>query len=224
MKIRLRGPALALGCGMAVLMLAAAAAPAAAAEPADEPPRTYGFKAGYWIPGEKLFRDVLGSGVSLGAAYSLPLRPNRWIDFEVMYWRGSGDLADRIDSDGTLTTATSEVTLAPLALSLRADALPMRGIQPFILGGIDLNIVKENVDFTRSEAGLPVEGGVNSISNAFFGVHVGGGAQYEISTRATLHLEARLSIVNADTGGVGGLVGNGVSLGGVGIFAGIRIK
>lgn len=223
MKTRLRGPALALGCGVAVLILAAAA-PAESAAPADEQPRTYGFKAGYWIPGEKLFRDVLGPGVSIGAAYSLPLKPNRWIDFEVMYWRGSGELADRIDPDGTLTTATSEVTLAPLALSLRADALPMRGIQPFILGGIDLNIVKEDVDFTRSEAGLPVEGGVNSLSNAFFGVHVGGGAQYEISARATMHLEARLSIVNADTRGVGGLVGNGVSLGGVGIFAGIRIK
>jgi opacity protein-like surface antigen len=221
MKMRLSGPSLALGLSLSVFALGATAAPVALA---DETPRTYGFKAGYWIPGEKLFRDVLGSGPSLGAAYSLPLRSNRWIDFEVLYWRASGDLAPRADTDGTLTTASSDLTLVPLALSLRADALPMRGIQPFILGGIDLNVVKEEVDFRRTGTAVRAEGGVNSISNAFFGVHVGGGAQYEISPRTSLHLEARLSIVNADTKGVGGVVGNGVSLGGFGIFAGVRIK
>jgi opacity protein-like surface antigen len=218
MNIRLRGLALAVGTGLAVLVLAAPASSA------DETLRTYGFKAGYWIPGEKLFRDVLGSGFSLGAAYSLPLKSNKWIDFEVLYWRKSGDLEPRVDPDGAVTNASSDVRLVPLALSLRAEALPIRGIQPFILGGIDLNVVKEEVDFRRVEGGLLVESGINSISNAFFGVHVGGGAQYTINPRAVLHLEARVSIVNADTRGVGGVIGNGVSLGGVGIFAGVRIK
>jgi opacity protein-like surface antigen len=221
MKVRLGGLSLALGFCLGVSALAATAAPVALA---DESPRTYGFKAGYWIPGEKLFRDVLGSGPVIGAVYSLPLRSNRWIDFEVLYWRGSGDLAPRVDTDGTVTTASSDVKLVPLALSLRADALPMRGIQPFILGGIDLNVVKEEVDFKRTGTVATAEGGVNSISNAFFGVHVGGGAQYEISPSTTVHLEARLSIVNADTRGVGGVVGSGVSLGGIGILAGVRIK
>ena len=211
---------LALRAGFGCLI----AAFVATAALAGETPPTYGVKGGYWFPGERLFREVLGSGPSAGAVYSLPLRPDRWIDFEILYWRGSGDLDPRVDPDGATTTASSDVTLVPLALSLRADSSPIRGIQPFIFGGIDLNVVKEEVAFVLREPGQSPTGGTNSISNAFLGLHVGGGAQYEVGRRTVIHLEARLSIVNADTEGVGGVLGRGVSLGGTGIFAGLRIR
>jgi opacity protein-like surface antigen len=217
MKKRSRGLAHAV-CLCCLIALVAGAAAAA-----DETPRTYGFKAGYWIPGEELFREVLGSGISLGAAYSLPLRPNRWLDFEVLYWSGEGDFEPQIDELGGKTFRTSRVLLLPLALSLRAEAEPLRGIQPFVLGGIDLNIVKEEVDIVQTQDG-PDTGGTNSLSNAFLGVHLGAGAQYKVSPRVITYLEARMSISNADTEDVDGIIGNSVSLGGLGIFAGVRIK
>ena len=198
----------------------------AAGAGAEELKRTYGFRAGYWIPGEQLLRDVLGSGVAVGASVSLPLRPDRWLDFEVMYWKGTGDFPPLEDETllNAITYRTSEVTLAPLALSLRADAARIGWMQPFVLGGIDLNVVKEEVHFRQTHPEEPEQRGTNSLSNAFLGFHVGGGAQFDAGPRAVIHLEFRLSIVNADTTPVGGVVGNGVSLGGTGIFAGVRIK
>lgn len=193
------------------------------ASAADETPRTYGFKAGYWIPGEGIIRDVIGGGVSIGAAYSLPLRSNRWLDFEALYWRGEGDLDPLEDDLGGVTYRTSRITLVPLALSLRAEAPPLRRITPFVLGGVDLNIVKEEVDIVQTPEG-PDTRGTNSLSNAFLGLHFGGGAQLEVNDKATAYVEARISISNADTEDVSGLIGNGISLGGLGIFGGVRIK
>jgi hypothetical protein len=193
---------------------------------ADETPRTYGAKVGYFIPTESLFRDVLGSGVSVGGAYSLPLRPDRWIDFEVFYWRGKGDFPPMMDEtiQDAFTYRSTDVILVPFALSLRADLAPIRSLQPFVLGGIDLNIVKEEVDFVQTEPGEPDKRGTNSISNAFLGLHFAAGAGYQIKPKAFLYLELRLSVSNADTKSVGGLIGNGVSLGGAGVFAGLRIR
>lgn len=213
------------GISRAIALCCLILLPGATSVAADETPRTFAVKAGYWIPGEQVLRDVLGSGLSVGAAYSLPLRPGRWIDFEVLYWSGSGDLPTLIDETipGGMTFRTSEVKLVPLALSLRAEATHIRGVQPFVLGGIDLTVVKEEVDIEQTPAG-PNTSGTNSLSNAFLGVHFGGGAQYEVSPKAIVYLEIRFSIVNADTPDVNGLIGNGVSLGGLGIFAGVRIR
>ena len=169
------------------------AACAATASAADELPRTYGFKAGYWIPSEGLLRDVLGSGISIGAAYSVPLRPNRWLDFELLYWSGEGDLDPLSDDLGGMTFRTSRITLVPLALSLRAVSTSVRGVRPFVLGGVDLNIVKEEVDIVQTPEG-PGTRGTNSLSNAFLGLHFGGGAQYEVNAKATAYIEARISI------------------------------
>ncbi len=210
MSTRLRLMPHAVGCSLLILFLAATSAPA------DTIPRTYGFKAGHWIPGEELFRDVLGSGLLIGGSYSLSLRPDRWIDFELLYWKGEGDF-----SPAQNEIRSSSVTLVPLALSLRADLQAIRGVQPFALGGIDLNIVKEEVEIVQTDID---QGGTNSLSNAFLGLHFGAGAQYEISPKALLYLEARLSISSADMAGVGGVVGNGTSLGGVGILAGVRTR
>jgi opacity protein-like surface antigen len=189
---------------------------------AEEIPHAYGFKAGYWIPGEELLRDVLGGGASFGVAYSLPLRPNRWLDFEALYWGGKGDMEPRYDDLG-VTNRTSKVRLIPLALSLRANGGAVGGVQPFILGGVDLNIVTEEVDIVQTPEG-PGTSGTNSLSNAFLGLHAGGGAQYEVTPKATAYIEVRVSVCNADTEDVNGVIGNGVSLGGLGIFAGVRIR
>jgi hypothetical protein len=193
---------------------------------AEEPRRSYSFKLGYWIPSEALFREVLGSGLALGGAFSLPLRSNRWIDFQIGYWKQSGDM-DPLDYEtlpGAYTYRTSEVRLMPLSLSLRVEGQPWGRTRPFILGGVDLNAIREEVDFRQTHPTEPEQRGTNTISNAFLGLHFGGGAEIDIRPGNSLFLEGRLSIVNADTEGVGGIVADGVSIGGIGIFAGFRFK
>lgn len=205
-------------CCLVLQTAAARAAP-------GETPRTFGFKAGYWIPGEEILRDVLGSGPSVGASYSLPIRSDRWVDFEVLYWSGSGDLPVLIDETipNGKTFRSSKTKLVPLALSIRAEAAPVRGARPFVLGGLDLTVVKEEVNIRQTPPGSD-SGGTNKLSNAFLGFHFGGGAQYEINAKVTAYLEMRFSIVNADSPDVNGLIGNGVSLGGLGIYGGLRIR
>jgi opacity protein-like surface antigen len=216
---------------LALLWVAAAlgAAPAAlAADPASggDSGQVYSFKAGYWMPTEGVVSDILGGGVSFGGALSLPLRSNRWLDFELSYWKRSGDFPPLEDETlpGAVTERNSEVTLVPLSLSLRVEALPMRGVKPFFLGGVDLNVVKEEVAFVQTQPDEPDLGGTNSLSNAFLGFHFGGGAEMDVRAQTPVFFEVRVSVVNADTDDVGGLVGNGVSLGGIGIFGGVRFK
>jgi len=191
----------------------------------DQTPRTFGLKAGYWIPGEGVLRDVLGSGLSVGASYSLPVRPDRWIDFEVSYWSRSGDLPVLVDEviPGGRTYRSSNVALLPVTLSLRAEALPVKGVRPFVFGGAGLTVVKEEVHISQTPPG-PDSEGTNKLSNAFLGLQFGGGAERDVGERTAAYLEVRFSIVNADTPDVNGLIGNGVSLGGLGIYAGLRIK
>ena len=206
-----------------LLWVAALAPPQASAENSD---RAYSFKAGYWIPTEGVVRDVLGDGISFGGALSLPLRSNRWLDFELSYWKRSGDFPPLEDETlpGAVTERRSEVTIVPLSLSLRVEALPMRGIKPFFLGGVDLNVVKEEVDFIQTQPDEPDLVGTNSLSNAFLGFHFGGGAEMDVRAQTAVFFEVRASVVNADTDDVGGLVGTGVSLGGIGMFGGVRFK
>jgi len=188
--------------------------------------RSYGFRVGYWIPTETLIRDALGSGVAFGGTFSLPLRSNRWIDFQLGYWSGSGDLEplEYETIPGAVTYRTSDMRLIPLSLSLRFEGQPLSGVKPFILGGVDLNSVREEVAFRETTPGEPDNTGTNTISNAFLGFHVGGGAETDLRPTMSLFAEGRVSIVNADTEGVGGLLVGGVSLGGVWISGGLRFK
>jgi opacity protein-like surface antigen len=195
----------------------------ASAESSD---RSYSFEAGYWVPTEGLLRDVLGGGVTFGGTVSLPLHEGRWIDFGLGYWRKSGDFPPLEDETlpGALTYRRSEVTLVPLSLSFRAEGTAQRGIRPFVRGGVDLNAVKESVHFRQTHPTKPVQQGTNSISNAFLGFHFSGGAEKDLNPRTSLLFQVTVSVVNADTEGVGGLVAGGVSLGGIGFLAGLRYR
>jgi hypothetical protein len=212
-----------------VLLLALAWPVVSLAEPStsmEEPRRSYSLKVGYWIPSEGIFRNVLGNGISFGGAFSLPLRSGRWIDFQIGYWSKSGDLAplEYETLPGAATFRNSDIRLMPLSLSLRAEGQPLRGVRPFLLGGIDLNAIREEVTFRETTPGKPDKTGTNTLSNAFLGFHFGGGAEMDLRPTTALFLEGRVSIVNADTEGVDGLLVGGVSLGGVGISAGLRFK
>jgi len=208
----------------AVFLAAFVLSPPAAAPAAEtsESGRTYSARAGYWIPEEDIMKDNLGSGLSFGASYSLPIGPRRWVDFEIIYWSGEGDLPVE-KFQGGRTFKHSKVFILPLLVGLRTEPQQFGALRLFVFGSAGLTIVKEEVQIRVEPPGEDTEG-TNTLSSAFLGVHFGGGAQYPVSPRSSAFIELRYSLGNADTDPVGGIIGNSIGLGGLGVYGGVRIR
>lgn len=179
-------------------LLAAAAIAAAAslahAQPVVEKPYYLNARIGAYMPQSEELDDFgFGAGIAGEVAVGRRFTPMFAAELGVAHFRSSSDTFTIFDPDtGTDVSVDFDLAVTPILATAKL-ILPAGALEPYALAGAGLYIAK-----LTGNANVGGFSGSVSDDDTVFGLHLGAGAQINVTPMASLGLELRYVIAEAE--------------------------